>query len=660
MALGQQCAERQVARLATSVAQMDLMAQAVKAAVKRESERTEAERSELRQQLARALAERDEAVESHASVEAHAAAQIAALKADLAEFDGTAISQSSVQTMKARHKAELKRQAEEAGQKLRDATFGEQGRIQREVDRALAASRSQAEEALSRVRLQGEEQLMVLKREAAVALEMQESQRLELAASLDSLQKSNGRTVAKLERVTTELEALKGQTQGGDSKGSPQSHTVARLAAHRSSSRTRERRIMTLETEVEAARKLVAELRGKLQDTAFEPGSRRAQTSQAVVMPAAKLRTSVGAKGFAQAPLEARTLEHLRRLVEETNCSLQGASTANAIVLQLQTGQQPNSERLICAESVKRAFTRLGVIDRAAEADVNSKDDAPWALSYDAGNKGRAIQMMAISRWNRELQEPETRPLGAADLFGDQSAKNGSMVHMAALKAAGYRPELIVAGISDGTEHAVQEMATTVHECHVKGGSAEASRAMCEFCCIHGKALEENHGMEAAYPGNYLVDALRLLWEIFHSPEGGRLGEYRRIWVKDCGFSEALFDSTLGSLPEPTSAKWQVVYGVCEKLLPVLERVTSGSNRLLDQDARPSYLETFLDVCRLLMCGSLDNSKQDKVAHPHTHKIQSLTGIFRALQVEAGIYLIIDMGEANYRGFYAFAKRPSR
>eukprot|EP00965_Chrysotila_dentata_P007295 236231-Pleurochrysis_carterae.AAC.1 len=36
-----------------------------------------------------------------------------------------------------------------------------------------------------------------------------------------------------------------------------------------------------------------------------------------------------------------------------------------------------------------------------------------------------------------------------------------------------------------------------------------------ETCAIHAKALEENHGLEAAFPGHALCDWTRLLWEYF-------------------------------------------------------------------------------------------------------------------------------------------------
>ena len=166
--------------------------------------------------------------------------------------------------------------------------------------------------------------------------------------------------------------------------------------------------------------------------------------------------------------------------------------------------------------------------------------------------------------------------------------------------------------------------------------------------------------MEAAFPGGYLVDALRLLWEIILSPEGGRKGEYQRIWVKECGFPEQFFEETLGSVPEPTCSKWQVMYETALKLLPLLSPVESGSERLLPEAERRSYLEVFLDTCRQLHCGSLDDSKETKVAHPHAHKIITLSGLFAGLNVEAGIYLIVDLGDANFKSFYKFAKSPAR
>ena len=123
-------------------------------------------------------------------------------------------------------------------------------------------------------------------------------------------------------------------------------------------------------------------------------------------------------------------------------------------------------------------------------------------------------------------------------------------------------------------------MAQTLEALHEKGNHDGPMLALGEFCCIHGKALEENCGMEAAFPGGYIVDGTRLLWEILHSPEGGRLGEYKRIWLIECGFPAALFSLALEKLPEPTSSKWEVMYKVSCALFHILQPVEHGSYRV--------------------------------------------------------------------------------
>lgn len=522
-----------------------------------------------------------------------------------------------------------------------------------------AAQREHAA-ALHAVRQESEEQMTLVRQAADAAVTHAKELLLEHGREMKSLRKSHA-------RVHAELSKLKGETHPTFSpqpqRGSPQPQSGSPQPQNGwyEGSRTRERRIKSLEKEVEAARMNEAELREQLEDALSTPAEREARRhKKASTLPAARLRTSDGSFGAAEAPLEARTLEHLRRLVVESNCSIQGAPTANALITQLQTGQQPPPERLFSRQTVRDAFMRLGVSDQLAEAAANAASKSYWALSSDGGNKGRAIQMMAISMWNQLLNRPEVRPLGAYDLFSDQSAKNGSLTHMAAIQTAGLKPELNVAGISDGTEHAVQEMAQTLVALHKQSDHEGAMLALGEFCCIHGKALEENCGMEAAFPGGYIVDGVRLLWEIIHSPEGARRGEYERIWANQCAFPAGLFDMSLGSVPEPTSSKWQVMYGVAEKLQPILEPVAHGQWKHADATSRPSYLEVFLDACRELMCGSTDQEREGTVSHPHKEKIQTLTGIFRRLDVEAGLYLYLDVGNANYKSFYKFAKSPSR
>ena len=138
-------------------------------------------------------------------------------------------------------------------------------------------------------------------------------------------------------------------------------------------------------------------------------------------------------------------------------------------------------------------------------------------------------------------------------------------------------------------------------------------------------------------PGGRLVDALRLLWEIIKSPEGGRVDEYRTIWVADCGLPGDLFDSTLGSIAEPTSAKWQVMFDLIFKLLPILEPIPKAKV-LLGAAAAPTYIERFLDECLQLNQGSTDSTKTKRIVHAHTEKVQVLAAIFAQMDLIASMY----------------------
>ena len=142
-------------------------------------------------------------------------------------------------------------------------------------------------------------------------------------------------------------------------------------------------------------------------------------------------------------------------------------------------------------------------------------------------------------------------------------------------------------------------------------------------------------GIEAMMPGDRLEGALRLLWEIIKSKEGGRCSEYREKWTSTCKFPAKLFDSTLGSLPEFTTSEWQVMFdGIRDKVLPICMPV---KDHILGPAAAPSYIEHFLNVCMQLNQGSTDSSKATRIAHPHTEKVQVLAGIFAQMDVLAAM-----------------------
>ena len=309
--------------------------------------------------------------------------------------------------------------------------------------------------------------------------------------------------------------------------------------------------------------------------------------------------------------------------------------------------------------------------------------------------------MVATGQWDVEAQMPIARPLAAADLFRDQSARNGMTTLEAAARRGGFRFERLVASCSDGTEHAVQESegfckrAQELSPPRTGFGDQGRQLAQADFCCIHGKALEENGGMQAAFGDNYLVDALRLLWEVVCGPEG-RPRFYRGIWGRKVQLPPRLilphpappypilshptpprpiplhqvvrrdgttlpelpvvfFDQNLRVMPEPTEAKWQVMFDTCSCISKLLDSFGS----ILQVGARRCYLEIFFEKCLVLFCGSTDQSKAKRTPHPHILKMQLLNGIFGKPDVYAAIYLTIDAWEQNYEAFHKFARSPS-
>ena len=271
--------------------------------------------------------------------------------------------------------------------------------------------------------------------------------------------------------------------------------------------------------------------------------------------------------------------------------------------------------------------------------------------------------MIVFFKFNWAACRPEAHPLAAADLFRDESHENVAAIDVKAIERAGLNPARCAAVLTDGTEHAVQEGAAVAEAMHTKAqGLPNASQldkermAHREWCCIHGWALEEKCGMEAAFPCDYLVNALRLLWEMVASPETGQSAHYRAIWVQDCKLEPDLFDTILGSMAEPTASKWQVMYDICRKLLPLLEPCGS----LLVLASRRCRLEIFLDRCRELNCGSMNDTRDKRVIHPHTDKIKLFSGALAELDVIAAIYLTVDAWEQCYSAFMRFCKSPAR
>ena len=109
----------------------------------------------------------------------------------------------------------------------------------------------------------------------------------------------------------------------------------------------------------------------------------------------------------------------------------------------------------------------------------------------------------------------------------------------------------------------------------------------------------------------------------------------------DCKLPPAAFDVVLGTMAQPTSSKWQVMYDICNKLSPLLEPAHGHASSL-------PQLEVFFKKLLELLPGSAKPSINGKrVAHQHTEKIQVFAGLLADLELYALIYLTIDFWEAN-------------
>ena len=442
-----------------------------------------------------------------------------------------------------------------------------------------------------------------------------------------------------------ELELVKAQLAKADA--SAQDTTLRNL----------ERREKRRVEELDKARVEVAMLRERIQQLdAASPLDARLAAKPVTLQ---KIRTSDNAN----ASLTGRSVEFLRRLVDESNGSFEGAATSNALVLGLHLGTDIPDSLLLSSSTIRTCFHRGGIADQEADAARNREDTGPWCIAQDAGG---GTLMVATGHWDAAQQQPVARPLAASDLFRDQGARNGIVTLERAARRGGLNFSRHVASCSDGTDHAVQESEGFCAQTHKLGGRQEKGKlqqAQADFCCIHGKALEENSGMEAAFPNLYLVNALRLLWELIGGPEG-RPDHYRGIWEREVQRSDgtklpplpaAFFHQNLKAMPEPTEAKWQVMFDTCVCISPLLDPF----GNVLQVASRRCMLEIFLEKCLVLYCGSTDQEKAKRVVHPHVLKVQLLAGIFGKPDVYTAIYLTIDVWEQNFQGFHSFARSPA-
>ena len=199
------------------------------------------------------------------------------------------------------------------------------------------------------------------------------------------------------------------------------------------------------------------------------------------------------------APFTPRAYEYMRRIVEEGNISVEGAHTEIALILSMFIEGGPTDGMMVCANTVKHAFEKLGVMDNDAEKLANELSNEFWAMGCDGGNKGRAIEMMAYCIWDAVRKRPVCRPLAAGDLHGDQTAKNSEATMMRAFERLGLKAQTAVSNTSDGADAATQASENFLESLSQLSGLLHRLSSN-ENCCMHGEVLAENAGARINAP----------------------------------------------------------------------------------------------------------------------------------------------------------------
>ena len=459
--------------------------------------------------------------------------------------------------------------------------------------------------------------------------------------------------------------------------------------------RQQERRDKGKVDELNVAREVTAELRARLQEQlgAETPEQRQVAGREAGTMdedttkkaPLDLTVTLISPRLFGTNDVTPREREFTRRIVDECGMSFEAFAKANVLFAQKLLGDQLHSNpRLaealtVCNKAAVSAFYTLGIRDAEIAKEKGSVDPSPYAVGMDGGNKDRAMNLIALSCWCYIKRKPYLRPLACSDLLGDQTAKNSAAVVEAALARDGRRPGLLVQTCTDGATAAKAESAAVVTGQQEKAAAARRGAALLSdeelnklfpplpakdlvrvavksTCCIHGAVLEENHGLEAAFPGRMLEDWLRLFHELFASAEATLARVLRYIWVDVAKLPGVLYDKCLASIALATSSKWEIIFTICFKLLPILSPY--GMHESAAGRATP-MLQLFLEKCRAFLRGdlSVDGTKASAAV---VAKVRWLSGVLYEGQLVGGIHLIVDVWEQSYHKFWKWAKSPSK
>ena len=582
---------------------------------------------------------------------AGARADAARLRASNEEKDSTLIDlQSKIDRLQARAAQAETRAAEVETQTARKV---------REVQQAADVRDAKAAKAAAAAQKKHEKEMAALKavHAATIHRRVQEDgrERQERLAAMERLlgeQALQAHEQLELERAEVAEQLKAAKTARGMAEAKAESYRLAE--AKRGGTSTKRIQAATLSAEVCAARAAEPELRETIRELRENIGELEATVDQLKEQLKATQQAADGQPIYSTRPLKhgsrflPEALVLVRHLVTSCHIPQRNVSCAIDVCFTLFTGLIPGADYQVSATLVVEALRKLGTMDKEREAAAAATDPDPYSINSDTGNDGTEREVAALGTWSRPLNAPVAKPLCCAHIAHDQSGRNGADVLDRQLDLAGRKPELCVGAGGDSTDHAIKQRTGLEERLVAKG--LEASRMLIYGCVRHFKELELKAAFEAGWPGNVAENFLFSLRYIIHKD----VPFWRGVWT-DSGAGTGpvnVYNSSLASMPNPTSSKWECMDVACAKFVATYE--VSEARRGIGV----TMIEEFVDRTRHLLRGTTDMSMPQKAGtHGDKEKFNVLAADLQNMQLMGAIFATLDLARENSGPFHEWSKQ---
>ena len=169
-------------------------------------------------------------------------------------------------------------------------------------------------------------------------------------------------------------------------------------------------------------------------------------------------------------------------------------------------------------------------------------------------------------------------------------------------------------------------------------------------CVRHFKELELKAAFEAGWPGNVTENFLFSLRYIIHKD----VPFWRGVWI-DSGARTGpvtVYNSSLATMPIPTSSKWECMDTASSKFLATFE--VSEARKGMGV----TMIEEFVHRARELLRGTTDVAMPQKAGtHGDKEKFNVLAADLQNMQLMGAIYATVDLARENSGPFHEWCKQ---